>query len=212
MDKWKLNKKTIKGQIAKAKEQTRLADEVEPRAETAYYDRSADRIVVELSNGADFRFSPSAVQELVSASPDELAGVEISPSGRTLRWQSLDADLSLPGLMAGIFGTKIWMAHLGRIGGQATSQAKTDAARLNGIKGGRPTKDIHADRPRVHKAIAAGESWEVKKAKTSPSSRVKTVPASALTQSAKTNKVSSHRRAGKVTGSTTVRGASKKKQ
>lgn len=144
MVKWKLNKNMISQQITKAKERTRLADAVEPHAKAAYYDRSANRIVVELNNGMDFRFSPSSVQELAGAVPDEIAQVEISPSGRTLRWKKLDADLSLPGLMMGIFGTKMWMAHLGRTGGQATSQAKSAAAQLNGMKGGRPKKVVTA--------------------------------------------------------------------
>ena len=50
-------------------------------------------------------------------------------------------DLGIPELVAGIFGTKSWMAELGRKGGQATSSAKSAAARKNGKKGGRPRKD-----------------------------------------------------------------------
>jgi len=43
--------------------------------------------------------------------------------------------------MAGIFGTKTYMA---RRAGQATSPAKVAAARANGAKGGRPRKVAHA--------------------------------------------------------------------
>jgi hypothetical protein len=46
-------------------------------------------------------------------------------------------DLSIPGLLAGLFGTKSYMA---RHAGQATSAAKAAAARVNGAKGGRPRK------------------------------------------------------------------------
>lgn len=46
-------------------------------------------------------------------------------------------DLSVPGLMAGLFGTKAYMA---RRAGQATSAAKAAAARKNGRKGGRPRR------------------------------------------------------------------------
>lgn len=45
-----------------------------------------------------------------------------------------------PGLMAGIFGTKSWMA---RRAGQATSAAKAAAARENGAEGGRPRKSAN---------------------------------------------------------------------
>jgi Protein of unknown function (DUF2442) len=182
MAKWKLNEKAIKEQITKAKEQTRLADEVEPRATAAYYEQGARRIVVELSNGADFRFSPSSVQELVSATPDELAQVEVSPSGRTLRWQKLDADLSLPGLMAGIFGTKLWMAHLGQIGGQATSEAKAEAARLNGMKGGRPKKVV--DMP-GRKTSHSG-TWKAKSVHTSPVRKLSDTPSRKAAKSPRT--------------------------
>ena len=48
---------------------------------------------------------------------------------------SLSFDLSAPGLMAGLFGTKTYMA---RRAGQATSPGKAAAARVNGAKGGRP--------------------------------------------------------------------------
>jgi len=47
-------------------------------------------------------------------------------------------DFSLAGLMAGLFGTRVWMAEIGRSGGSATSQAKAAAARINEKKGGRP--------------------------------------------------------------------------
>lgn len=194
MAKWKLSSKAIKEQIAKAKERTAIQDAVEPRATKAYYDQGSYRIVVELSNGSDFRFPPSSVQELVAASPDELAQVEVSPSGRTLRWKKLDADLSLPGLMMGVFGTKLWMAHLGRIGGQATSEAKADAARLNGMKGGRPEKGIDVDSK--GKAVAAGKVLTTSKTRrTSPERRVKSVTGAYLGQSDKrVTRVKTHKR------------------
>ena len=48
------------------------------------------------------------------------------------------ADLLLTvGLLAGVFGTRSWMA---RQAGQARSEAKAAAARANGAKGGRPRK------------------------------------------------------------------------
>jgi hypothetical protein len=147
MAKWKLTAKNIEEQIAEAKHQTRIAETLEPRAETATYDKSTNRITVSLTNGSDFGFSASAVPELATASPKEIAQIEISPSGRTLRWKALDADLSLPGLMMGVFGSRLWMAQLGQKGGQATSAKKVAAARLNGKKGGRPKSPVVYDVP-----------------------------------------------------------------
>jgi len=57
-----------------------------------------------------------------------------------LHWEHLDADLSVPRLVMGIFGSGAWMRELGRKGGSASSAAKRKAARANGRKGGRPAK------------------------------------------------------------------------
>jgi Protein of unknown function (DUF2442) len=110
---------------------------VEPRAATARYDRTLDRIIVELTNGCTFTFPPRLAPELASATEDQLTDVAILGAGSGLHWETLDADLSVPGLLAGLFGTK---AHQARRAGQATSPAKAAAARRNGTKGGRPAK------------------------------------------------------------------------
>ena len=109
----------------------------EPRAVAARYDRASGRVIVDLENGCTFAFPPRLAQGLDGASDDHLASVEILGRGYGLHWEELDVDLSLPGLMAGIFGTKAWMA---RHAGQATSAAKAAASRSNGEKGGRPRK------------------------------------------------------------------------
>jgi hypothetical protein len=97
-------------------------------------------VVVELTNGAFFGFPAHLGQGLRGASPEDLAEVEVSPSGEALHWERLDVDLRVPALLHGVFGTKAWMRELGRAGGRVRSKAKTRAARLNGAKGGRPRK------------------------------------------------------------------------
>jgi len=109
----------------------------EPRAASAHYDRKLDKIIVELTNGCTFSFPPRLAQGLELATEDQLAQVEILGAGYGLHWEALDADLSVPGLLAGLFGTRSYMA---RLAGQATSPAKAAAARANGAKGGRPRK------------------------------------------------------------------------
>jgi hypothetical protein len=98
----------------RAKRAAARADRVEPRAKSARYNRRTNRIVVELRNGASFIFPPELAQGLAGASPKDLAEVQVTPSGAGLRWPSLDADFSLPNLLAGEFGSKSWMAKLGR--------------------------------------------------------------------------------------------------
>jgi hypothetical protein len=124
-------------QIDAAFERGRLVLETEPRAASARYDRKLKRIVVDLTNGCIFAFPPRLAQGLEAATDEQLDKVEILGAGYGLHWNALDVDLSLPGLLAGLFGTR---AHMARLAGQATSPAKALASRANGAKGGRPRK------------------------------------------------------------------------
>ena len=124
-------------EIDAALERGRLARDVEPRASAARYDRRAERVIVELTNGCSFSFPPRLAQGLEHGTEDELAEVEILGAGYGLHWEGLDVDFSLPGLMAGLFGTRAFMA---RQAGRTTSPAKSAAAKVNGAKGGRPRK------------------------------------------------------------------------
>jgi hypothetical protein len=61
--------------------------------------------------------------------------------GFGLHFPALDADLYIPALLEGFFGSKRWMAaRLGELGGKARSAAKARASRANGRMGGRPKK------------------------------------------------------------------------
>lgn len=115
--------------------------ETAPRAMSARYDRKTGRVVVDLVNGCTYAFPAQLVQDLQGASHDDLAKIEVDGVGFNLHWPALDADLYVPSLVAGIFGTRDWMAkELARRAGQAKSPAKAAAARANGLKGGRPRK------------------------------------------------------------------------
>ncbi len=117
-----------------------VADPIDqPRAASARYDASSGRVVVELTNGCGFLFPARAVQGLEEADDDALAEVAILGLGIGLHWKRLDVDVSVPGLLAGLFGAKAWMDRQRAAKAGATrSPAKADAARRNGAKGGRP--------------------------------------------------------------------------
>ena len=115
--------------------------ETEPRATATRYNRKTGRVTVDLVNECTYVFPAHLVQDLSDASHDDLANVEVDGKGFNLHWPMLDADLYVPALVAGVFGTHDWMNKaLARRAGQTTSLAKAAASRSNGAKGGRPKK------------------------------------------------------------------------
>ncbi len=116
---------------------------VAPRVVSASYNRSARRVVLQLSSNLIVSFSPTDVEGLEDAKPSQLAEIEISPSGFGLHFPAVDADLYVPALLEGFLGSKKWLAtRLGQSGGQSRSRAKKVAARENGKLGGRPRKAL----------------------------------------------------------------------
>jgi hypothetical protein len=127
-------------QMRQAEERSRRTRQEDPRAISARYERKTRRVVVDLSNGCAFAFPVDLAEGLRTADAEQLEDVEVSSAGFSLHWEALDVDFTVAGLMRGIFGTRRWMAELGRLGGTATSDAKARAARRNGVRGGRPRK------------------------------------------------------------------------
>lgn len=108
---------------------------------SARYDRRTSRVIVTLNTGVQLTFPTKLAEGLADASPESLAEIEISPAGLGLHWPQLDADVYVPALLQGVFGSKNWMARqLGANGGRSRTDAKVAAARENGLKGGRPRK------------------------------------------------------------------------
>ncbi len=78
-------------------------------------------MVVGLNTGVEFGFSAELAEGLSGASPDSLSEIEISPAGLGLHWPKLDADLSVPALLQGVFGSKHWMAR--QLGAEGADRA-----------------------------------------------------------------------------------------
>ena len=114
-----------------------------PVALAVRYDQRLRRVLVTLGSGLMVGFRPADVQGLERATVTDLSEIEISPSGLGLRFPSVDADVYLPALLGGAFGSERWMAaKLGEAGGKARTPTKVAAARSNGAKGGRPRKQV----------------------------------------------------------------------
>jgi hypothetical protein len=115
-----------------------------PRAVSAKFDKRLGKVMVELSSGLMIGFRPEDAQGLEKARMEDLGEIEITPSGFGLHFPKLDADLYIPALLEGFFGSKKWAAaRLGASGGAARSKAKAAASRANGLLGGRPKKPAH---------------------------------------------------------------------
>ena len=108
------------------------------RATGARYDRSTGRVVLELSSGFLFAFPVRTIPALRVMTDAQLASVKLDVSGGALRWEAVDVDLSVPGLLLSALGADEQRRQLASLAGQVTSKAKAKAARENGLKGGRP--------------------------------------------------------------------------
>lgn len=88
----------------------RVAFETEPHAERARYDRQSGLLILELYNGSSFSVPARDLQGLANASDDVLETVTVLGFGSGVHWESIDADFSVGGLLAGRFGTAAYMA------------------------------------------------------------------------------------------------------
>lgn len=138
----------------------RLKDEdavVEPVAIAVSFLPAERRFRLDLSNGTTYLFPSELCQGLRDAAAEDLADVRIRPGGEALHWPRLDEDYSVTALVMGIFGSDRWMRQMrqemGRSAGKARSDAKAQAARLNGRKGGKPSS--------IYRYVKSGPDYEV---------------------------------------------------
>jgi hypothetical protein len=108
-------------------------------AAAAKYDRRRDVLIVTMKNGAVATMPRKLFPELARASADEMGDLEITPLCSSILFRSLDEAISVFGLIREAFGINVQ----NRIAGMTTSQARAQASRRNGKKGGRPRVTTH---------------------------------------------------------------------
>lgn len=74
---------------------------VEPAAINAWAE--GRRVFVELTDGRIVSFPADRFRLLKAASDEQLKKVELRLNGYALRWEELDEDITVPGIMAGNF-------------------------------------------------------------------------------------------------------------
>jgi hypothetical protein len=96
----------------------------------ARYDRRSGRVMITLNNDAVVGFPLSALPGLEGATPDDLRRIEVEGGGYGLRVASLDADISVPQLLADQLGS--------------TSMKRATASANGPRAGGQPSKPAAA--------------------------------------------------------------------
>lgn len=74
---------------------------VEPAAINAWAEDR--RVFVELTDGRIISFPAGKFRLLKAASDEQLKKVELRLNGYALRWEELDEDITVPGIVAGNF-------------------------------------------------------------------------------------------------------------
>jgi len=137
--------------IAQANQRGAEARKRNPVATSVRYDRRIGRVVIALSSGLELAFAPHLAQGLEAAKPSDLQEIEISPSGLGVHFPKLDADLYLPALLEGFFGSANWAASkmVQRVGAQEkTCQRRPDCGNVLSRK----------DKPRISVFNLAAEA------------------------------------------------------
>lgn len=134
--------------LTKIREESLQQNETQPRAQSVVYDSARGVLVLELKNRVRLEIPTELIQGLAGAPVDQLEKIEMDQYGYALNWEDLDVQMSVEGLVSGIFGTQRWMqdlsAEFGRRGGQASTPVKRQSSRANGKLGGRARKKVTA--------------------------------------------------------------------
>lgn len=85
--------------LRRAFDESRLA--VEPAAVRAWAEGRT--IYIELHDGRTIGFPADRFRILAVATEEQLARVQVEVSGHALRWEELDEDITVPGIVAGRF-------------------------------------------------------------------------------------------------------------
>jgi hypothetical protein len=83
----------------------------EPHAKSARYDPHSGLVTLELYNGCIFSVPARQLQGLERATDAELSEIEVLGLGYGVHWETLDADFTVRGLMAGRFGNAAFMVR-----------------------------------------------------------------------------------------------------
>jgi len=122
----------------------RSAAKSEFRAEAVSYLPHLDAIEVITQHNAGFVIPRALVKSLQAVKAEHLASMTLWPDGSLIEIEALDLHISVDGMIKAalpvLVPRQIAAGMFAAAGGSAKSAAKTQSARQNGKKGGRPRK------------------------------------------------------------------------
>jgi len=78
----------------------------------ARFDPAGCRLCGELNTSVRLAIPVRLIEELCMALAEAVSDIRISQTGLDLHWPLLDADVYVPGLRRGVYGTERWMKSL----------------------------------------------------------------------------------------------------
>jgi hypothetical protein len=100
LEKIRLTQLELDEKVARLGAKSRLINDVgDPRAVRAWIEKRM--IFVELHDERVVGFPATGFERLASATDEQLAAVQVEVDGRALRWEDLDEDISVRGIVAG---------------------------------------------------------------------------------------------------------------
>jgi hypothetical protein len=115
-----------------------------PVAVAARYNRANRKLEISFAHGVDIAVPVAYIQDFHLMpkwpTPWQLAKAEIEGAGWSIYFPRLDEAVWAPGLLNGVYGTKIWMDDLSRATASLRARARAKIARAKGRRARRLCK------------------------------------------------------------------------
>lgn len=111
-----------------------------PHAIDARFDRVGRKLTIVFSNGLEVSLRPEVSEFLREHADADLSNPYVTPGGDGLIFEAADIAVSIPGLISQLLPENIARKKMASALGSRTSERKSEAARANGAKGGRPKR------------------------------------------------------------------------
>jgi hypothetical protein len=123
--------------IKRAEAEGRAFERDPSYATRARYDEASDTIAIRFRCGATISVPRRSYPGLERQKP---TGPITVLGGDALDCEAMDLQVFIPGLVEHVFGPRLFTKAAAVYAGRQKSKAKAAAARINGLKGGRPRK------------------------------------------------------------------------